>query len=53
MGNVLGPVFAGVWSVFFGISSIFWLTAILFLLVSVLLFVHAKDVYSACAEDAS
>jgi DHA1 family multidrug resistance protein-like MFS transporter len=53
MGNVLGPVFAGVLSLFFGISSIFWLTAILFLLVSVLLFVHAKDVYSACAEDAA
>ena len=52
MGNVLGPVCAGIFSLFFGISSIFWITGILFVFVSGLLFVYAKATYAVCAEDA-
>ena len=46
MGNVLGPVCAGMLSLLFGITSIFWITAILFLFVSTLLFVFAKKTYA-------
>jgi len=46
MGNVLGPVCAGMLSLLFGITSIFWITAILFLFVSTLLFVFAKKSYA-------
>lgn len=52
MGNVLGPVCAGLFSLFFGISSIFWITSILFLCVSALLVVYAKDTYDVCTEKA-
>ncbi len=38
MGNVIGPVSAGLLSLVFGITAIFWLTSILFFLVSLLLF---------------
>ncbi len=51
MGNVLGPVCAGVFSLFFGISAIFWVTSILFLLVSALLLVYAKDTYTIFSEE--
>ncbi len=46
MGNVLGPVCAGMLSLLFGITSIFWITAILFLFVSTLLFIFAKKNYA-------
>ena len=46
MGNVLGPVCAGMLSLLFGITAIFWITAILFGAVSVLLFVFAKKTYA-------
>jgi len=46
MGNVLGPVCAGMLSLLFGITSIFWITATLFLFVSTLLFVFAKKTYA-------
>ena len=52
MGNVLGPVCAGIFSLFFGISSIFWITFILFVAVGALLFVYAKASYAVCAEKA-
>ena len=52
MGNVLGPVCAGIFSLFFGISSIFWITSILFLLVSTLLLIYAKNTYAMCVEEA-
>lgn len=52
MGNVLGPVCAGVFSLLFGISSIFWITGILFLFVSVLLLIYAKSSYSVCIDEA-
>lgn len=45
MGNVLGPVCAGMLSLLFGITSIFWITTFLFLFVSALLFVFAKKNY--------
>ena len=45
MGNVLGPVCAGMLSLLFGITSIFWITTILFSFVSALLFVYAKKTY--------
>ena len=45
MGNVLGPVCAGMLSLLFGITAIFWITAVLFSAVSGLLFVYAKKVY--------
>lgn len=51
MGNVLGPVCAGIFSLFFGIVSIFWITSVLFLCVSVLLVTYAKDSYTVCAEE--
>ena len=46
MGNVLGPVCAGLLSLLFGITSIFWITAIMFFFVSTLLFVFAKKTYA-------
>lgn len=46
MGNVLGPVCAGMLSLLFGITAIFWITAILFGAVSALLFVFAKKTYA-------
>ena len=52
MGNVLGPLCAGIFSLFFGISSIFWITSILFICVSALLFIYAKDTYTVCTEKA-
>jgi len=52
MGNVLGPVCAGIFSLFFGISAIFWITSILFIGVSALLFIYAKDTYAVCTESA-
>ena len=52
MGNVLGPVCAGIFSLFFGISAIFWITSILFIGVSALLFIYAKDTYAVCTEKA-
>ncbi len=45
MGNVLGPLCAGLFSIFFGISSIFWVTSLLFLFVFVILFVQIKADY--------
>jgi len=53
MGNVFGPLCAGLLSIAFGISSIFWVTAILFLAVSALLLVYAKKTYVSCAEEAA
>lgn len=43
MGNVLGPISAGLFSIAFGLSSIFWITSVLFLLVGFLLFVQIKE----------
>ena len=46
MGNVLGPLSAGLFSILFGISSIFWITTGLFLAVFILLLeikVHYKS----------
>jgi len=53
MGNVLGPLCAGLLSLFFGISAIFWVTSILFIFVSVLLYFHAKETYSSSVEEIS
>ena len=50
MGNVLGPICAGLFSLVFGIASIFWITSILFLLVSALVLVYAKKNYALCTE---
>lgn len=50
MGNVLGPISAGLMSFAFGLSSIFWVTSILFLLVSFLLFIWIRETYGACGE---
>jgi DHA1 family multidrug resistance protein-like MFS transporter len=45
MGNVLGPLCAGVLSLAFGITSIFWLTTVLFGLVGSLVTLYAKASY--------
>jgi DHA1 family multidrug resistance protein-like MFS transporter len=42
MGNVLGPLCAGLFSIVFGITSIFWVTSLLFLAVFGLLFHHIR-----------
>ncbi len=46
MGNVLGPLCAGVLSLAFGITSIFWLTTVLFGLVGSLVTLYAKASYT-------
>jgi DHA1 family multidrug resistance protein-like MFS transporter len=46
MGNVLGPLCAGVLSLAFGITSIFWLTTVLFGLVGGLVTLFAKASYT-------
>jgi len=43
MGNVLGPISAGLLSLAFGLSAIFWITSIFFLLVGFLLFVQIEE----------
>lgn len=53
MGNVLGPICAGLMSFAFGISSIFWITSILFFLVCALLFVQAKEEYSTWRDESN
>lgn len=50
MGNVLGPISAGLFSLAFGITSIFWITALVFLLISVILFVQITGVRAASQE---
>ncbi|MBM7868464.1 MFS transporter [Heliobacterium gestii] len=42
MGNLLGPLSAGILSMVFGLSSIFWSTALLFFFVSLLLFMRQE-----------
>lgn len=43
MGNVLGPISAGLLARFFGLSAIFWLTSALFAAVAFLLFDKIKN----------
>ena len=50
MGNVLGPLCAGVLSLAFGITSIFWLTTILFGLVGSLVALYAKASYTGISK---
>ncbi len=51
MGNVLGPISAGLLSLAWGIASIFWLTSFLFLLVAALLLIHIKGSYPHAAPE--
>lgn len=53
MGNVFGPISAGLLSMAFGISSIFWITATFFLLVAVLLFSQIRGSYTVCQKETS
>lgn len=53
MGNVFGPISAGLLSMAFGISSIFWITATFFLLVAVLLFTGIRGSYTVCQKETS
>lgn len=50
MGNVLGPLCAGVLSLAFGITSIFWLTTVLFGFVGSLVTLYAKASYTGISK---
>ncbi len=50
MGNVFGPISAGVMSMVLGMTAIFWITAGLFLLVAVLLFFQIRGNYVTCQK---
>lgn len=46
MGNVIGPISAGILTMAYGFQSIFWVTAIFFLLIAILLLTKVKANYT-------
>ena len=46
MGNVIGPISAGLLTMAYGFQSIFWVTAIFFLLIAILLLTKVKANYT-------
>lgn len=51
MGNVLGPISAGLLTLAYGFRTIFWVTALFFLVITFLLLTRIKDNYSVGSEE--